>query len=98
MQIEHPHVINHVDLENLTEQTYGHTIDIQQGEYANNSYMEYDAVVVEKEDDEWFRYFAGQIESLKAGTNPYPDLECVLGDLCTKNLIPAGSYLIKIWW
>jgi len=88
-------VVKDTDLEDFLEEIYGVRVDIQAGEYSNNSYIEFEVrdfetvegFDLEKEINDW----------IKSG-GPYFDEELIGLDLARKKLLPEGKYIITIWW
>jgi hypothetical protein len=100
-----------VDLSRYVAQVYGRPWRMQQGEMlGQNTYRVID--VGRDGADGFFGVEQAQLDAWLALPNPgddwaavmhferdqYLPVDIILWDLCRRDLIPAGLYLIKIWW
>jgi|SRR6185436_4202664 len=95
-------VIWYKDLEDYVKETYGREIDIQRGEYSNDSYL---TVTVDKRYPQWFdckgygEEYANCVKDWTAGKDiEYFDYTVLLWDMANKGVIEEGEYIITIYW
>lgn len=86
-------VVWYKDLEDFLENVYGIKVDIQQGEYNNDSYIEFDVEEFETDSD-----MDALITEWVKSDSPYVDWELIGYDLAKKKLLPEGKYLVTIYW
>lgn len=95
MKIEKVNTIYYKDFEKLILDTYGIYIDIQAGEFSNDSFIEFE---IKDLSEKYIRNIAEEIKEWMKNPTGFYNLELIGCDLAIKGLLEIGSYLIKIWW